>query len=117
MITFDVNKDNDVFINSSGDLAIVTDKIAAMRVAEHYARASRGEMIHNMDKGIPFWPIAFGANANIAQYEAAFRARMKQIPQVKNVVSFDVEVADNALKYTATIETIYGLIEVDNDWL
>lgn len=114
MITFDVNKDNDIYISQTGALAIVSDKMAAMRVAEHYARAARSEMIHKMDEGIPFWPVAFGANANLAQYEAAFRQRMRQIPQVRAVLQFNATIVNNELKYDATLETIYGELVVNS---
>ena len=108
MRTFAVTHNNDLLIGADGNLAFRKGQAAAVLVCEHYARAARGEMIHKMDRGMPFWPVAFGPRGNLAQFEAAFRARMREIPQVVAVVEFSAQIAEERLKYEATIDTIFG---------
>lgn len=114
MRTFDVTHDNDIFFRADGNVARAQGERAVMLVCEQFARAARGEMIHKMDRGIPFWPVAFGRAANLSQFEAAFRARMAEIPEVIAVDSFIATITDTVLKYEATIETEFGQVSVNN---
>lgn len=114
MRTFSVTQGNDLFLGADGNLARAEGERAVMIVCEQFARAARGEMIHKMDRGIPFWPVAFGRAANLAQYEAAFRARMREIPEVTAVVEFSAQIVEERLKYEATIETEFGQVSVNN---
>lgn len=108
VLTCDVTEKNDLYIGADGSLALARELNAAMNTCEQFARASRNEMIHKMDLGMPFWPVVFGESANLAQFESAFRARMREIPEVIGVTQFNARIVDNELQYEATIETIYG---------
>lgn len=112
MKTFKTNRDNDI-IFSGGHLQIVDGQEADALVCKHFALANRGEMIFKKDRGIPFFDIALGSNPNPAQYEAAFRSRMKEIPTVIAVTDFYAHVVDGELKYTATIQTENGEVKVN----
>lgn len=114
MRTFAVNQNNDIFVGGDGNLAIAHDQDAVKFTCEQFARAARNEMIHKMNSGMPFFDVVFGQNANIAQYEAAFRRRMSEIREVVAVVSFTGEIQDNVLRYTADINTIYGTVRINN---
>ncbi|MDR0805938.1 MAG: hypothetical protein LBN41_04210 [Enterobacteriaceae bacterium] len=114
MISFDVDKNNDLFIGEHGNLSICRDEKATMRVCEHYVRAKRGEMLHKFDKGMPFWSSVFGANADLALFESVFRERMREISEVIEIVSFSAQLIDNTVKYLAVIRTQYGVVEVNN---
>lgn len=112
MKTFKVNENNDI-IFSGGHLQIVKDQEADAHICRHFALANRGEMIFKKDRGIPFFDIALGSNPNPAQYEAAFRSRMREIPTVIAVTDFYAKVVDGVLKYTATIQTENGEVKVN----
>lgn len=114
MMTFDVDANNDLFIGRDGNLAICRDEQATLRLCEHYALTKRGEMLHKKDKGIPFWNSVFCPNVDLALFESSFRERMREIPEVLEVVSFSAEVIDNTVKYVAIIRTQYGATEVTN---
>lgn len=104
MKTLKIDESNDI-VFSGGHLQIVKDKDAHANICRHYALANRGEMVLKKDKGIPFFDIALGSNPSPAQYEAAFRARMKELDFVKSVTDFEAAIIDGELKYSATIET------------
>lgn len=114
MRTLAVDQNNDIFADGAGELAIARDQQAAKYVCEQFARASRNEMLHKMNQGMPFFKTAFGQGSNIAQYEAAFRRRMQSIPEVIAVQEFNAEITENTLEYTATIKTQFGTVEVQN---
>lgn len=115
MLTFDVDDNNDLVLDGSGELARVQGQQAASVVCKQFARAARAEMVLKMDKGMPFWPLVFGKNANLNQFEAAFRSRMREIPQVRSVSSFFARLEDGVLKYEAEIQTIFGQIGVSDN--
>ena len=114
MRTFKIDENNDFAICDDGNLVIVSDKEAVSILTRHYAQATRGEMIHQMDKGIPYFKTVFGANPNVFQFEAAFRARMREIDGVESVTSFSAQLIDGVLKYESTIKTIYGEVQINN---
>lgn len=112
MKTFRTTVDNDI-IFAGGHLQISSGQEADALVCRHFALANRGEMIFKKNRGIPFFDIALGSNPNPAQYEAAFRARMKEIPTVIAVTDFYAKVVDGVLQYTATIQTENGEVKVN----
>ncbi|MCP9268842.1 hypothetical protein M5U04_12260 [Xenorhabdus sp. XENO-1] len=108
MITFAVDENNDLMLGDDGNLAIVRDAEAVKNLCIHYARALRGEMLHQVDKGIPYWKTTFGRHADIPMFEAAFRERMREVDGVEEVISFQADIADNTLRYIAVIRSTYG---------
>lgn len=113
MMTFDVTDGNDIYLGNDGNLAVVHDEAAVTNCCMHYARALRGEMLHRMDQGIPYWKTTFGRDADLPMFETAFRERMRGISQVQAVESFSASVNDNELHYTAVIRTVYGRITLN----
>lgn len=51
MMTFDVNKNNDIHLGNSGNLAIANGERSLKNRCEHYVKAIRGEMLHKLDRG------------------------------------------------------------------
>jgi hypothetical protein len=108
MITFSVDANNDLVLGDDGNLSLCKDAQAVKNLCVHYARALRGEMLHKVDKGLPYWKTVFGRQADLPMFEAAFRERMLEVAGVEDVVSFQAEIIDNELRYIATIRSIYG---------
>ncbi|MDC9614880.1 hypothetical protein PSI19_13620 [Xenorhabdus khoisanae] len=108
MITFSVDDNNDLMLGDDGNLSLCQGEQAVKNLCVHYARALRGEMLHKVDKGIPYWKTTFGRHADIPMFEAAFRERMREVDGVDEVVSFQAEIADGGLRYVAVIRSTYG---------
>lgn len=108
MITIATDSNNDIFIGPDGNIAFARDLEAVSQTAEHYAKTLLNEMIQDYDRGVPFFIVAFGSNPSIPQFEAAMKARILQSPGVTGIRSFETTQDGDVLRYTATIETIYG---------
>ncbi|MFC0709006.1 hypothetical protein [Azorhizophilus paspali] len=108
MRTFLTNRNNSLQLNAAGDLETVTGPGAVAMVARHFMLARRGEMIHAADLGMPYELIAWGAQPNIAQFEAAGRATLARVPGVVEVLSFQGRLEGDGLFYEATLRTIYS---------
>jgi hypothetical protein len=112
-----VDRNNDFNIGRGGSFEFVEGKEALSQLCVQYARASTGEMLSKKQDGMPFFQSVFDRQPSVAQFEAAFRKRMKQVPQVRSVVSFDGSINDSVLSYYAVIESDYGQVEVQDGGL
>lgn len=119
MITFMSNDDNDWILDPNNNLAIGTGDSnihgqEAMAVcARHYAQTILGEMIHQTDKGIPFFNTAFN-RLELIQFEAALRERISELEGVIEVLNVETTLIDDILSYSLDIKTIYGNITTSN---
>ena len=114
MITLKADKNRDIFVNESGDFVFLADKEAVSEVSEAYIRTARNEMIHKMNKGMPYFESIFAGVASIPQFEASFRARMREIEEVRAVTQFKAYFDDGVIKYDAIIQTINGEVRLSN---
>lgn len=113
MISFQTDENNDFVTLPNGNLAMVSDRDAVAQEAKHFAATVRAEMIHAYDEGIPFLREAFSKQPNLAQFEAALRRRLRGTPGVTGIVSLDTQIEGEALKYTATLQTTYGMVTIN----
>lgn len=113
MITISTDQDNDLVLGSDGNLSIVSALEAVTQTAAHYAQTLLNEMIQDYDRGVPFFIVAFGPNVSIPQFEAAMKARILQAPNVTGIRSFETTQDGDVLRYTASIETIYGSAKIN----
>lgn len=108
MRTFLATDANDFARGSDGNLNLIVGDGAILQTGRQYMQTRRGEMIHDIQSGIPFDTVVWASSANIAQFEAAGRARLLQVPDVLEVVSFVARQDGDVLGYTATIRTTTG---------
>lgn len=113
MITLELDQDNDLQLNATGTFTMLGGVQAVAQTTRNYAATRRAEMIHEMDLGIPFGLTAFDRAPNLAQFDAALRRRLLEAPEVVRVVSVDVRVSGDILKYSAIIDTTDGAIQID----
>lgn len=104
---------NDLVVGADGRLSVVDSLAAVETVARTHMQTRRGEMIHAMQQGIPFDPIVWSGIPNLAQFEAASRARLLSIPGVREVTQFDATLRGDTLEYGATLLTDFGEVTID----
>ena len=103
-----VNSNRDIYLDSTGRLAVATGQQAVLQACEHAAYALRGQMVLNADGGIPDFTLIWNGNPNLSQYEAALRASWLAVDGVQSIVSFNSVNSGNIVSYEAVIQTIYG---------
>lgn len=106
--SFSINEVNDIYLDNNGNLAISTGLTALIEICKQYMQTILGELVLNVNTGIPYFQSVFTGVPNIQQFVAAGRASLLSVEGVQQVVSFDVQMNDKVLSYTATIQTIYG---------
>lgn len=103
---------NDIYLNSLGNLAVSFDQQALLEACAEAARTMLGEMIFNVDQGIPYLQTAWIGVPNIPQFTAALRTAFLAVGGgrlVLEVVSLVTQQVNNQLNYNAIIRTIYGV--------
>lgn len=111
MITFQTNENNDIFIGKNGNLAISSDLQALIQSCEQAMKAQAGELVLNTTRGIPTMQTAWGGSPNVAQFEAFSRRALLSVNGVIDA-SVSASTAGDTLRYTATIRTIYGEVQI-----
>jgi urea transporter len=106
--TFAVNTQNDLYLDNNGNLAIVYDLTATLQACAQAAKTLLGEMVLNINQGIPYFQTVWVGVPNTQQFNAALRAAFFSVAGVVEVVSLMTQQVNNALQYTAVIRTIYG---------
>ena len=107
IISIATNDKNDMFLDAAGNLAMVTGIDAVKQDCEHAMKAQLGEMVLQMNDGIPYADTVF-QRVNLAAFEAAARSALMKVRGVVQINSFAVAVTDGVLRYDTTIMTIYG---------
>jgi hypothetical protein len=113
MITFLSNSKNDLQLTNGGDMALISGLAGIAQVAAQFMQARQGEMFLALPDGIPYESVLWAGTPNIAQFEAAGRATLLRVPQVVEVLSFDAQLDDGVLSYTANIRTDLGTTTVN----
>lgn len=108
ILTFGVNSSNDIYLDSVGNLALVYDLTAITQQCQQVAKTLLGEMIYNVNQGIPYQQTLWVGVPNIGQYTSALRSAFLAVDGVLEVVSLITSQSENTLTYTAVIRTIYG---------
>lgn len=99
---------NDIYLNDSGNLTLVTDRTAVLQACEEAARALRGSMVLDTARGIPYDDTVWAGVPNIRQFEIALRNAFLAVDGVTSVVSLATNQEGSTLTYSAVIQTIYG---------
>lgn len=103
-----VNADNDLYLDASGDLALVSDLTCVMQAAQQAAQAQRGEMIYHVNRGVPNLRTLWSGAPSLAQFRAAVRQEIMLVTDVVSVRRLDATLDGEAAVYTADITTAFG---------
>ncbi len=106
--TFGVNANNDLYIDSNGNLAIVSGLEAVKQACETAVKAQSGEMIYAFSSGIPNFQAVWVGDPNVGQFRAAIRRTLLSVSGVTAVKSINITQQDNVLIYQAFITTTFG---------
>ncbi len=107
------NKQNDLYLDTDGMLAITHDLKAIKQNCQHAMQTQLGEMVFALDRGMPTMDVVWH-NTNLVQCEAYARQTLRAIAGVLEVTAFTANLKDGVLRYHATIQTIFGTTELTN---
>jgi hypothetical protein len=103
-----VNASNDLYIDKSGKLAVVSGLNAVTQACEQACKTRQGELVFDVSRGIPFFQTSLRSARGFPQFEAAIRSAILQVQDVQSIKKITITQDGEVLKYTAEIKTIYG---------
>jgi hypothetical protein len=112
--TLGVDDNNDIYIDGAGNLAVVTGVVAVLQTCEHVVKAILKEMVFAQDQGMPYFETVWNGTPSTDPFEAAFRLRIAQVPDVTGIEDLEINQVADRFVYTATIATIYGTGTISN---
>lgn len=112
--TFGTNEQNDIYLNSEGNLAVLTGLQAVIGACETISKSQLGEMVLTDTQGIPNFQTVWVGSPNYSLYQSFLRSALLGVPGVVDVRSISLFADGNTLKYTAQISTDFGDAEIGN---
>ena len=107
-LTFAVNEQNDLYLNTQGNLAFAFDLTSLTQQCAQAAKTLLGEMLYNVNQGIPYFQTLWIGIPNVSQFTSALRRAFLSVDGVLEVVSLITSQSENEFSYTAIIRTVYG---------
>ena len=105
--TLSTDTSNDLYLGADGNIAVASGLDGVLQACQTAVKARRGEMVLDVESGIPYFETAFPGAYNVAQFEAAIRATILAVSGVRDTAVVAVA-SGNLLSYTATIVTDFG---------
>ena len=99
---------NDLYLDADGNISLSFDLQAALEACAQAAQTLLGEMVFNINQGIPYFQTVWIGVPNIQQFTAALRAAFLAVPNVVEVVSLITSQQNYNLTYSAIIRTSFG---------
>lgn len=107
-IQIGVNSNNDIFIDTNGDLVMVRDINACKEAAQQAAQVQLGEMQYHVNRGVPDFEVIWNGHPSLAQFRAAVRRELVLVTDVSRVRSLNARINGEVVTYDAVIESTFG---------
>lgn len=99
---------DDIYLDRFGNISISHDLESVLEACAQAGQTVLGELLFNVNQGIPFFQTVWIGVPNFQQYTAALRLAFLNVPNVIEVVSLSITQINNGLEYTAIIRTAFG---------
>lgn len=112
MLTIATSNDNinDIYVNSSGNLAISQKADALANISKNTVLTNYGELEYNTEKGVPYFKTIFADVPLIDLFQASIVQTLSELDKVQRVSNFEYTVKDGIFSYSVKEKTDYGEI-------
>lgn len=112
-LTISVDSKNDIYIGENGSLSLSSSIEAVLQAAQQAAQTQLGELVYQVEDGIPNFQVVWNGFPNLVQFEAFLRRTLLAVPDVVEVRNLTSRTGQNKLSYTATIVTSFGIGQIN----
>ena len=113
MKTIAINSNNDIYLDSSNNLAVKTDLNAMGDILVNKAQTNYGELLFNNPKGIDFFNTVFTSPAYPDLFQNQLLNQFEDTEAVERIAGYESKVEKNVYSYTAKIQTQYGEVNLN----
>lgn len=103
---------HDLYLDSSGNIAIITGLPAVEQCCETASLLQLGEAVLETGLGIPNFEAIWIGSPNYSLWQSYLITALQGVIGVNEVVSVTYSAESNVLSYTATIASQYGQAEI-----
>jgi hypothetical protein len=111
--TFATDSTNDLYIGETDTLVLVEGVEAVKFAAEQAVRTLLGEMVLAADQGLPYFEALWTGTPNLQRFEAALRQTILAVADVRSILTLDITIAGQNVRYVAEILTSYGPVALN----
>lgn len=108
MQTLQTNSVNDLFINTSNSLTMLTGAAAVAAACKSACLGQLGEMVLETGKGLPNFQTIWIGTPDYAIWQSYLENTIMNVPDVTSVKSIKITAGNNKLNFVAEINTVYG---------
>ena len=113
MTTFSVNENNDLFLDTSGNISMSDGIEGVKNICLNAAQAQRGEMIYNLNDGVPTKSTVWSGTPNLTQFEIGLRSQLENVDGVSKIINLQSSVNGEIVSYSAIIQTTFGETQIN----
>lgn len=113
MQTISINQDNDIYLDTSGNLAITLDINALADISKNKVLTNLGEPEYNVLNGIPYFDTIFTDTPKIDLFQAAIIETLEKTDEIERISNFDYKQDDGVFSYSLIEHTTYGEINLN----
>ena len=113
MKTIATNSDNDIYIDSNGDFALLTDINALANISRNVVLTNLGEPEFNQQDGIPYFETVFTDTPKIDLLQAAQVATLERLENVNRVSNYEYNQENGIYSYSLIEHTTFGDIIIN----
>lgn len=110
MKTIALNKDNDLYLDDGGNLALALESDAMSEISKNIVLTNKGELEFAILNGLPYMETIFSENGNFDIFQAEIIQALEKLDGVQRVSSFSYIVVDKVYSYSVTLITDYGTV-------
>ena len=110
-----LDDNNDIFLDSNGNLALCKDIEAVKTAVSCATKTNYGEIVLNTNLGVPYFTTIFTAHPDIELWKSYMQEAILSIPKVLGIPYFKtyIDYQKSLLKYAVVISTEYGEAEIN----
>lgn len=105
--TLSLNNQNDLYINSSGSLTMLTGQQAVAAACETACQTQLGECVLQTGYGLPNFSLIWVGTPDYALWQSYLEQILLNVAGVSGVQSISLSAQNHTLSYSAQITTIY----------
>lgn len=113
MQTIATNENNDIFLDSKGNLALKTEIEAIGNVSVNAVKTLRGEMSLDTTIGVPYFDTIFSTPPEIELFQAYVTDTLNRLDGVNRLTAYTYEQNNGFYSYKAKLDTIYGEVIIN----
>lgn len=106
--TLAINAQNDIYINSSGNIVMLSGIEAIAQCCQTACMTQLSECVLQKGLGLPNFQTVWNGVPDLAIWESYLQNTILAVSGVTQVYSVNITVGNNQLNFVAKINTIYG---------